>query len=437
MPEVDTRPLDTARKLAEAGDLDGAATIFAELAADPAEPDRAQAAVGLAVVLEESGDVPGARTAARTALGTGHPEFAAQAACLLAGSFEREDLIDQARAAWQAALGVGNPAYVPLAHMALARLATGDQEAEEALRAALATADPEIASRAAQRLAEVFLEEGEAGEAAEVLLEALSVPEVADVPRLRVMLGIAHLELACAEFSAAIEERRRRRDQRAGHRASGAHAPAQGPRRGRRAGVALRPGEHRRGPRRRGPPPARPRRLSPVRARALEHDARTRRGPALSTGEWISPSNGRLNHAEGSRPQSRPRQRPSAWARLIATMPPQARSSPRVPALSAAMAVSGMPRPIEPSAIGTEPLPPLRGGEGERVGLGSGGVHLGSHAAGDALVEPLDERLDQSGLVVRAEVPAGLDGGPHVLANILVVRHSPILHASRVTGISR
>ena len=207
MPEVQTRPLDTARKLAEAGDLDGAATIFAELAADPAEPDRAQAAVGLAVVLEESGDVPGARTAARTALGTGHPEFAAQAACLLAGSFEREDLTDQARAAWQAALGVGNPAYVPLAHMALARLATGDyEEAEEELRAALATADPEIASRAAQRLAEVFLEEGEAGEAAEVLLEALSVPEAADVPRLRVMLGIAHLELACAEFSAAIEE---------------------------------------------------------------------------------------------------------------------------------------------------------------------------------------------------------------------------------------
>ena len=79
--------------------------------------------------------------------------------------------------------------------MALARLATGDQEAEEELRAALATADPEIASRAAERLAEVFLEEGEAGEAAEVLLEALSVPEVAEVPRLRVMLGIAHLEL--------------------------------------------------------------------------------------------------------------------------------------------------------------------------------------------------------------------------------------------------
>ncbi|GAA2887683.1 hypothetical protein GCM10010517_51590 [Streptosporangium fragile] len=206
MPEVDTPPLETARRLAESGDLDGAATIFAELVADPGGPDLAQAAVGLAVVLEERGDVPGSRAAARTALATGHPEFAAQAACLLAGSFEREDLPDQARAAWQAALGTGNPTYVPLAHMALARLATGTEEAERSLRDALATGDPEIASGAAQRLAEILLEEGEAGAAAEVLLEALSVPGVAEASRLRVMLGIVHLELACAEFSGAIEE---------------------------------------------------------------------------------------------------------------------------------------------------------------------------------------------------------------------------------------
>ncbi|MFF5207748.1 tetratricopeptide repeat protein [Streptosporangium sp. NPDC000396] len=206
MPEVETRPLDTARKLAEDGDLDGAAAIFADLAADTEEPDRAQAAVGLAVVLQERGDVAGARAAARTALATGHPEFAAQAACLLAQSFEREELLDQARAAWQAALGLGNPGYVPLAHMALARLATEQREAEEALRAALATADPQIASHAAQRLAELLLGEGEPGGAAEALLEALSVPDVEEVPRLRVLLGIAHLELACAEFTGAVEE---------------------------------------------------------------------------------------------------------------------------------------------------------------------------------------------------------------------------------------
>ncbi len=206
MPEVDTHPLDAARRLAEDGDLDGAAAIFAELAADTAGPDRAQAAVGLAVVLQESGDVAGARAAARTALATGHPEFAAQAACLLARSFEREELPDQARAAWQAALGTGNPSYVPLAHMGLARLATDRQEAEEALRAALATAEPEISSRAAQRLAELLLDGGEAAEAAGVLLDALSVPDAADVARLRVLLGIAHLELACVELTRAVEE---------------------------------------------------------------------------------------------------------------------------------------------------------------------------------------------------------------------------------------
>ncbi|GAT69331.1 heat domain-containing protein [Planomonospora sphaerica] len=206
MPDVDTHPLEVARRLAEDGDLDGAAAIFAELAADADGPDRAQAAVGLAVVLQERGDVPGARAAARTALATGHPEFAAQAACLLAESFESEDLTDQARAAWQAALGLGNPGYAPLAHMALARLAADEREAEEALRAALATGDPEIASRAAQRLAEFLLEEGEPGEAADVLLEALAVPDVADPPRLRVLLGVAHLELACAEFEGAVEE---------------------------------------------------------------------------------------------------------------------------------------------------------------------------------------------------------------------------------------
>ncbi|GGS76850.1 hypothetical protein GCM10010156_39570 [Planobispora rosea] len=206
MPEVDTRPLETARRLAEDGDLDGAATILAELAADAEGPDRAQAAVGLAAVLQERGDVPGARAAARTALATGHPEFAPQAACLLARSFEAEDRPDQARAAWQAALGLGNPAYVPVAHLALARLAAGEEEAREALRAALATGDPEIAPQAALWLAELLLADGEAGQAAQALLEALEIPEAVDGPRLRVLLGIAHLELACAEFTAAVED---------------------------------------------------------------------------------------------------------------------------------------------------------------------------------------------------------------------------------------
>ncbi|GII60755.1 hypothetical protein Skr01_08400 [Sphaerisporangium krabiense] len=208
--EVDSgRRIDDARRLAESGELDAAAEIFAELAADDGEADRAQAAVGLAVVLERRGDVAGSRAAARTALATGHPEYAAQAACLLARGFEEEDLGDQARAAWQAVIGLGTPAYLPAAHMALARIAEGqgdDAAAETALRAALATGDPVTASRAAQLLAGRLLEDGAPGEAADVVLEALQVPDAAEQGRLRVMLGMAHLDLACGEFASAAEE---------------------------------------------------------------------------------------------------------------------------------------------------------------------------------------------------------------------------------------
>jgi tetratricopeptide (TPR) repeat protein len=202
------RRIDDARRLAESGRLDAAAEIFAELVADEQETHRAQAAVGLAVVQEQRGDMAGARAAARTALATGHPEYAAQAACHLARGFERESMLDQARAAWQAVIGVGTPAYLPAAHMALARIAVqqgDDREAEVALRAALATRDPENASLAAQHLAEYLLAEGEPGEAADVLIEALEVPEVADSGRLRVLLGMAHLDMACGEFAVAAE----------------------------------------------------------------------------------------------------------------------------------------------------------------------------------------------------------------------------------------
>ncbi|MEV4328903.1 hypothetical protein AB0J37_42270, partial [Microbispora rosea] len=44
--------LDHARRLAESGDLDGAAAIFAELAADEDAPDRGEAGEGLSVVVE-------------------------------------------------------------------------------------------------------------------------------------------------------------------------------------------------------------------------------------------------------------------------------------------------------------------------------------------------------------------------------------------------
>lgn len=58
----------------------------------------------------------------------------------------------------------------------------------------------------AERLAEDLLAEGEPGQAADVLARALSVDAVADAARLRVLLGIAHLEMACAEFAGAVEE---------------------------------------------------------------------------------------------------------------------------------------------------------------------------------------------------------------------------------------
>jgi tetratricopeptide (TPR) repeat protein len=206
--ELETPPLDTARRLAEQGDLEGAAAILTELVADLASPDRAQAAVGLAVVLDEGGDVEAGRAAARTALATGHPEYAAQAACHLAQGFEREGRADQARAAWQAVLGVGTAAYVPLAHLALARLAEqagSPGEAEKELRAAMEAGDVEVGAHAARQLADLLLAHGEPGEAAEVVLDALEFAPAQELPALRVLLGIAHLELACAEFAEAVE----------------------------------------------------------------------------------------------------------------------------------------------------------------------------------------------------------------------------------------
>jgi predicted negative regulator of RcsB-dependent stress response len=203
------RLIDDARRFAEAGDLDRAAAILMRLASDRGGPDQAQAAVGLAVVLGQRGDAEGARAAARAALATGHPEYAAQGACHLARGFESEGRHDQARAAWQAVVGLGTAGYLPMAHMALARLAAqegDDARAEAELRAALATGDPEVGSRAAQDLAEYLLAGGEPGEAADVLIEALDAPGMADTARLRVLLGIAHLEMACGQFQGAVED---------------------------------------------------------------------------------------------------------------------------------------------------------------------------------------------------------------------------------------
>ncbi|MFC0864504.1 hypothetical protein ACFHYQ_19615 [Sphaerimonospora cavernae] len=96
---------------------------------------------------------------------------------------------------------------------------SGDLDGAAAIFAELAEdeASPDRAeagaglSAVAERMAELLLEEGDPGQAADVLVRALSVDAVADVAdaaRLRVLLGIAHLELACAEFAAAVEDGR-------------------------------------------------------------------------------------------------------------------------------------------------------------------------------------------------------------------------------------
>ena len=206
--ELQVPPLDTARRLAEDGDLDGAVAHPHRAGRRPRRARQRTGRRGPGRGARRAGDHEAARAAARVALATGHPEFAAQAACHLAQGFEREGRAEQARGAWQAVLGVGTAAYVPLARLALARLAVeaGDyDEAEDELRAALAVAEPDVAAHAAQQLADLLLERGEPGEAAELLLEALVAPQD-EVARLRVQLGIAHLELACAEFAGAVED---------------------------------------------------------------------------------------------------------------------------------------------------------------------------------------------------------------------------------------
>jgi hypothetical protein len=109
MTAIDSgRTIGHARRLAEAGDLDHAAAILADLAVDAAAPEQAEAALGLSVVVE--------------------------------------------------------------------------------------------------RMAQHLLAEGEPGQAADALLRALSVAQVPDVGRLRVLLGLAHLDMACAEFAEAVQE---------------------------------------------------------------------------------------------------------------------------------------------------------------------------------------------------------------------------------------
>lgn len=197
---------EEARRLAERGELDRAATIFQEVLALGDTPYRAIAALGLAVVRADAGDLAGARAADEIAIATGDEEYGPRAAYHLALSHEREDEYEQARSAWQRVVDFGNPAYLPPACLALAQIADDARDLATARqwweRAIGAGAQP-FAAAAAHDLAQRLLEEGQAAEAQRVLEQAREGAE--RDPRLAVSLGIAHLDLAISALRQALD----------------------------------------------------------------------------------------------------------------------------------------------------------------------------------------------------------------------------------------
>ncbi|ROO84631.1 tetratricopeptide repeat protein [Actinocorallia herbida] len=203
--------LAQAHRMAETGDLTGAATLFTEALADsPAPADRAQAALGLAVVLDDLGDTEGARRADWTAIETGDPEYAPRAAYHLALSHERAGEPGGAAEAWRIVVSSEHPAYLPAACLALAQLAddTGDTEAAISWwERVIETGDAEYAPVAAHDLAQRLLEDGRASRAQRILADALRAvdPGGYAYARLAVLIGLTHLDQAIGAFTAAVE----------------------------------------------------------------------------------------------------------------------------------------------------------------------------------------------------------------------------------------
>ncbi|MCQ0011739.1 hypothetical protein [Actinomadura madurae] len=83
------RLCEEARDLAENGDAVRAALLFEKVLALGDTPCRAQAALGLAVVLDDAGEVERAREADRAAIATADPEYGPRAAYHLALTHER------------------------------------------------------------------------------------------------------------------------------------------------------------------------------------------------------------------------------------------------------------------------------------------------------------------------------------------------------------
>ncbi|HEV7932599.1 MAG TPA: tetratricopeptide repeat protein [Actinomadura sp.] len=203
---------EEARRLAESGDLGGAARVFEEVLALGDIPERGRAALGLAVVLEDSGDLEGARAADLTAIETEDREYGARAAYHLALGHERAGARDEAGRAWRIVADFGNPSYLPPAYLALARLADDEGDAAAAgewWERVIQTGDEEYAPVAAHDLAERLLERGESARAQRVLADALRLMDRETAPyayaRLAVAIGIAHLDQAIGAFGAVVE----------------------------------------------------------------------------------------------------------------------------------------------------------------------------------------------------------------------------------------
>ncbi|GAA0262833.1 hypothetical protein GCM10009527_068570 [Actinomadura nitritigenes] len=202
---------EEARSLAENGAAGEAALLFERVLALGDTPCRAQAALGLAVVLDDAGDVEAAREADRAAIATGDPEYGPRAAYHLALTHERAGEHEEAAPAWRVVVDFGNPAYLPPAHLALARLADDAgafEEAREHWEAVIGTGDPEYGPPAAHDLAQRLLERGEPARAQRVLAAGLRLIERDGAPyayaRLAVALGISYLDQAVGAFGAAL-----------------------------------------------------------------------------------------------------------------------------------------------------------------------------------------------------------------------------------------
>ncbi|GAA2439523.1 hypothetical protein GCM10010191_63600 [Actinomadura vinacea] len=212
-PADPARLCEEARRLAETGEPERAAALFQKVLDLGGTPHRAQAALGLAVVLDDRGDVEAAREADRDAIATGDPEYGPRAAYHLALTHERAGEHVLAGPAWRVVVDFGNPAYLPPALLALARLADDEDDFETARghwEDAVGTGDAEYGPVAAHDLAQRLLERGEPARALRILTAGLKLVDREAAPyayaRLAVTLGIAYLDQAIGAFGAALGE---------------------------------------------------------------------------------------------------------------------------------------------------------------------------------------------------------------------------------------